>query len=48
MDTGDGSSRDFLVVMLKDVSKEDIKNIPIELVMNFNQFNHKFTLCGAR
>ncbi|MGS3180323.1 hypothetical protein ACB265_13020 [Aeromonas dhakensis] len=41
MDTGDGSSRDFLVDMLKDVSKEDVKNIPIELVMNFNQFNHR-------
>ncbi|MGF1718293.1 hypothetical protein L4D08_25910 [Photobacterium chitinilyticum] len=38
---GETSSRDFLVGLLRDISQTDIKDIPAELVMNFNHLNHR-------
>ncbi|MCR9845955.1 hypothetical protein [Vibrio antiquarius] len=38
---GEISSRDFLVSLCRDVSKDSINVIPAELVMDFNQCNHR-------
>lgn len=35
------SSRDFLVSLCRDISKDKIKDISAESIMNFNQCNHR-------
>lgn len=35
------SSRDFLVGLCLDISKDDIKDVSIEIIMEFNQCNHR-------
>ncbi|TOK18166.1 hypothetical protein CGI23_24540 [Vibrio parahaemolyticus] len=41
VEVGEISSRDFLVSLCRDVSKDTIKLIPAELVMDFNKCNHR-------
>lgn len=38
---GESSSRDFLVKLLRDITKDDVDNIPVDLVMKFNEVNHR-------
>lgn len=38
---GEDSSRDFLVRLLMNASKKDVEIIPAELIMTFNQLNHR-------